>query len=112
MKIRNYDRNLAIAYAHFWALGRNPEYYNFDPVGGDCTSFVSQCLYAGSQQMNYNRQNGWYYINGYDKSPSWSGVQFLYNFLIQNNGLGPRGIKVPMNQITARRYCSTFIFRR
>lgn len=110
MIIRNYDRNLAISYAHLWALGRNPNYYNFDPVGGDCTSFVSQCLYAGARQMNYNKQNGWYYISGYDKSPSWSGVEFLYNFLIKNEGLGPRAKEVSMRDVQPRRYCSAFFF--
>lgn len=89
MNIRLYDRNSALAYAKRWALARNPKYYNFDSVGGDCTSFVSQCLFAGSKKMNYN---DWYYNNGYDKSPSWSGVEFLYNFLIKNKSYGPRGI--------------------
>ena len=89
MNTRLYDRNSALAYAKKWALARNPKYYNFDPVGGDCTNFVSQCLFAGSKKMNYY---GWHYNNGYDKSPFWSGVEFLYNFLIKNNGYGPRGI--------------------
>lgn len=92
MNIKSYDRTAAINYAKKWALSRNPKYYNFDSVGGDCTSFVSQCLFAGSKKMNYSHVNGWYYNNGYDKSPSWSGVEFLYNFLIKNNGYGPRGI--------------------
>lgn len=77
----NYNRSLAIAYAKKWALSRNPIYYNFDAVGGDCTSFISQCLFAGSKKMNYSRKNGWYYNSGYDKSPSWSGVEFLHRFL-------------------------------
>ena len=34
-----YNREEALAYAKKWAFGRNPIYYNFDPVGGDCTSF-------------------------------------------------------------------------
>lgn len=46
MNTISYDRNSAIAYAKKWALSQNPRYYNFDPVGGDCTSFISQCLYA------------------------------------------------------------------
>ena len=83
MNTRLYDRNSALAYTKKWALARNSKYYNFDAVGGDCTSFVSQCLFDGSKKMNYNE---WYYNNGYDKSPSWSGVEFLYNFLIKNNG--------------------------
>lgn len=48
MNTKSYKRNLAVAYAKKWALSRNPKYYNFDPVGGDCTNFISQCLYAGS----------------------------------------------------------------
>ena len=58
---------------------------------GDCTSFASQCLYAGSNTMNYTKGMGWYYINGNNKSPSWSGVEFLYQFLINNKSVGPYG---------------------
>ncbi len=86
-----YNREAVYEYAKKWAYGRNFKYYNFDPVGGDCTNFVSQCIYAGCMQMNYDRNNGWYYINGNNKSPSWTGVEFLYYFLIKNKGLGPRG---------------------
>ncbi len=46
MRIKEYNRENAVEYAKIWAYKRNPKYYNFDPVGGDCTSFVSQCLYA------------------------------------------------------------------
>ena len=92
--MKEYNRRKVVEYAKKWAYSRNPNYYNYDPVGGDCTSFVSQCIYAGSGVMNYNKQNGWYYINGNNKSPSWSGVNFLYNFLIQNNGVGPHGVKI------------------
>ncbi len=59
-----YNRKFVYEYAKRWAYGRNPKYYNFDSVGGDCTNFVSQCIYAGLGQMNYDRNNGWYYING------------------------------------------------
>lgn len=99
LKEKNYDRNSAISYSKKWALSRNPKYYNFDAVGGDCTSFVSQCLFAGSQKMNYNQGNGWYYKNGYDKSPSWSGVEFLYKFLTKNKSYGPRGKEVSPSMI-------------
>ena len=99
MNTKSYDRKSAINYAKKWALSRNPQYYNFDSVGGDCTSFVSQCLFAGSKIMNYNSENGWFYKNGYNKSPSWSGVEFLYKFLINNKGYGPRGKEVSKNDI-------------
>lgn len=87
MREIQYDRQKAYAYAKKWAFKRNPAYYNFDNVGGDCTSFVSQCIFAGIGVMNYIKDVGWYYRNGNDKSPSWSGVEFLYNFLINNKSV-------------------------
>ncbi len=99
MKELLYDRNKVIEYAKKWALSRNPKYYNFDNVGGDCTSFVSQCIFAGAKVMNYTKDVGWYYINGNNKSPSWSGVDFLYKFLINNKSVGPYGKEAKINEI-------------
>ncbi len=39
-------------------------------------------------------QNEWYYINGNNQSPSWSGVEFLHNFLTKNKSVGPYGTEV------------------
>lgn len=86
-----YDRKNVYEYAKKWAYSRNPKYYNYDPVGGDCTNFASQCVFSGCKQMNYEKNNGWYYINGNNKSPSWTGVEYLYKFLISNKGTGPHG---------------------
>ncbi len=86
---RRYNREAAVDYAKKWANSRNPKYFDFDALGGDCTNFASQCLYAGSQIMNYTPQYGWYYINANKKSPSWTGVPYFYNFLISNKGIGP-----------------------
>ena len=94
-----YNRQKIFEYAEKWAYSRNPAYYNFDYVGGDCTNFVSQCIYAGCGQMNYNKNNGWYYINGNNKSPSWTGVEFLYNFLISNSGVGPKGENTTIDKL-------------
>ena len=91
--MKEYNRMQALEYARKWAYARNPAYYNFDPVGGDCTSFVSQCIYAGSKVMNYKKDTGWYYRSGNDKSPSWTGVEFLFDFLTKNKGNGPFGIE-------------------
>lgn len=88
-----YNRKLAVEYARKWALSRNPLYYNYDKIGGDCTNFISQCLYAGKKEMNY-RGYGWYYNNANNKSPSWTGVEYLYKFLINNKYEGPRGILI------------------
>ncbi len=99
MKEINYNRNLAIKYAKKWAYKRNPKYYNYDKIGGDCTNFISQCIYGGSKQMNYDKINGWYYIDANNKSPSWTGVEFLYNFLTSNKQNGPVGKEISINEI-------------
>ena len=73
----------AVIYAHRWAYGRNPAFYDYEEIGGDCTNYASQCIYAGTGVMNYTPTFGWYYINSNDKSPSWTGVEFLRDFLVR-----------------------------
>lgn len=93
-----YDRNAAVSYARRWALDRNPAYYDFEEIGGDCTNFTSQSIYAGARIMNYTPVMGWYYRSSYDRSPSWTGVEYLYNFLINNKSVGPFGHVVPQSE--------------
>ena len=90
-EVRPYDRTAAVEYARLWAYGRNPAYFNFQNVGGDCTSFASQCVYAGSGVMNYTPVYGWYYISVNDRTASWTGVPYFYNFITGNAGAGPFG---------------------
>ena len=85
-KTVSYDRESAVKYAHDWAHLRNPVYYNYDKLGGDCTNFVSQCIFQGARVMNYTTLYGWYYKTANDKSPSWTGVTYLYDFLTRNGG--------------------------
>lgn len=99
MKTCVYDREKALAYAHRWAFGRNPAYYDFSRLGGDCTNFISQCIYAGCGTMNPKPVTGWYYYNSYNRTASWTGVQFLYNFLISNDGPGPFAEEVSLSEI-------------
>lgn len=90
--LQNYDRRAAVEYAHRWAYGRNPDFYDYEDIGGDCTNFASQCIYAGSGVMNYLPTFGWYYIDANRKSPSWTGVEFLFNFLTRpQSSVGPVG---------------------
>lgn len=93
-----YDRNAAVAYARKWALERNPAYYDFEEIGGDCTNFASQSIYAGARTMNFTQTFGWYYRSSYNRSPSWSGVDYLYNFLVTNHSVGPYAHVVPPNE--------------
>lgn len=89
-----YDREKAVAYAFKWAYGFNPDFFNFDDLGGDCTNFASQCLYAGGLPMNYTPTYGWYYIDVNSRAPAWTGVNELYRFLITNTGIGPKAVEV------------------
>ena len=41
--------------------------------------------------MNYTPTFGWYYRSSYDRAPAWTGVEYLYNFLINNKSVGPYG---------------------
>lgn len=91
-----YDRRRAVEYARRWALNRNPLFIDFTGQGGNCTNFVSQCIFAGAPVMNYTPTFGWYYISAEERAPAWSGVDELYNFLTgaadftsQNRGYGP-----------------------
>lgn len=84
-----YSREKAVAYAKKWALKRNPAYYNFTGLGGDCANFASQCIYAGAGVMNYKPLFGWYYKSANDRAPSWSSVKYLHRFLTSNTAAGP-----------------------
>lgn len=92
-----YNRLKAVEYAYKWANSRNPRYYDFDSLGGDCTNFISQCLYAGCGVMNFSPETGWYYVSLNKRSAAWTSVKYLHNFIINNNGSGPFGVKLPLH---------------
>lgn len=94
-----YNRKDTIQYAENWAMKRNPRYISFDGIGGDCTNFASQCVYAGCQVMNYTRDYGWYYNGPYNRAAAWSGVEFLYRFLTTNLGVGPYAEEVEPDRL-------------
>lgn len=94
-----YNRSYVLRYAKKWAYGRNPEFYDFGSIGGDCTNFVSQCIYAGAGVMNYTPVFGWYYRTINDRSPSWTGVKYLSDFLINNQSVGPYGHISEKNEV-------------
>ncbi len=89
---QSYDRAAAVLYAHQWAYGRDPRFYDYEQLGGDCTNFASQCLFAGGGVMNFTPDFGWYYIDANQKAPAWTGVMYLYNFLTRKGpSVGPVG---------------------
>ena len=89
--IRPYEREKAVAYARRYAFSQNPIFGDFRDIGGNCTNFVSQCVYAGSCKMNYTNTFGWYYISLNERAPAWTGVDFFYKFITSNEGVGPFG---------------------
>lgn len=105
MKIIEYNRKAAVEYARRWAFQRNPAYYNFNLLGGDCTNFASQCLFAGVGVMNYEKDIGWYYINLQRRAAAWTGVEYFYRFLTANekdkigDGSGPFAIETGVDKL-------------
>ena len=94
---KEYLRDRAVLYAEKYALIRNPLFYTFEGIGGNCTNFVSQCVLAGSCTMNYTSIYGWYYLSINRRSASWTGVDFFYNFMTTNQGVGPFGTEVDIS---------------
>lgn len=84
-----YRREDAVAYANEWAYRRNPNYYDFSRIGGDCTNFASQCVYAGCGVMNDTPTYGWYYFNLQNRAPAWTSVRYIHRFLTTNREAGP-----------------------
>jgi hypothetical protein len=95
----DYDKFSAVNYAKEWAYRRNPKYFNFDRLGGDCTNFVSQCIFSGTDTMNFTPITGWYYKSLNDRAPAWTGVNELFSFLINNKGFGPIGEIIPFSSV-------------
>ena len=91
LTVREYRRDLAVRYARRYAMGQNRLFGDFSAIGGNCTNFVSQCLYAGSCRMNFRPIYGWFYRSMADRAPAWTGVRFFADFLTGNEEEGPFG---------------------
>ena len=96
---KEYIRENAVAYARKYAFQRNPIFYTFEGIGGNCTNFVSQCVLAGSCVMNFEPIYGWYYLSLRRRIPSWTGVEFFYDFMLSNVGVGPYGVSADRNTV-------------
>lgn len=94
-----YNRKNAINYAHTWWNKRNPNFYNYDNIGGDCTNFISQCLHAGGIVMD-KVYNGWFYTNSSNRSYSWTGVEEFFKYATTNQkNVGPKAKVVTISQV-------------
>ena len=74
-----YNPSKAVAYARKYALNYNSAFHNYNPDGGDCANFVSQCLVEGGLQPN----NSWgIYEQGGEirGNAAWVGATSLLNY--------------------------------
>jgi hypothetical protein len=81
-----YNRWSAVNFAHnnCWNYDLPGSSY-FKDNGGDCTNFVSRCLYAGGWPQvstNSNPALRWYYNSMSSRAPSWTGVIPFREFVI------------------------------
>ncbi len=94
-KINKYDRIIATNYALKYAKEKNPSFFDYTLQGGNCTNYISQCVYAGAPQMNVS-PNGWYYFSPSNTSISWANVEPFYNFITNNSDIGVFGKESPL----------------
>jgi len=87
-KLNKYNRINAVEYALKYAEVKNPEFHDYTNQGGNCTNYISQCVFAGAPKMNFSKSNGWYYLSPWETSISWANVVPFYNFLTSNQGEG------------------------
>ena len=96
----SYNRQKAVEYAFKWWNNRNPQFYNFDSLGGDCTNFINQCLNAGGIVMDNTVNTGWFYKSLNYRSPSWSGVNEFLSYALNNKlNVGVKAKVVPLTQL-------------
>lgn len=72
----NFNIEAACTYAETFALTPNPKYKSFENIGGDCTNFISQILFAGELKQN----NSWK-----PYTLPWIRVEDLYLYLTTSN---------------------------
>ena len=95
-----YNRTSAYLYANQYWHSYNVNDYRTFIANGDCTNFVSQCLYAGGLSKttlwNYVKAEG--YPRSYDSYTSaWVGANALKNYVKNNLGasiLAPKWKKI------------------
>lgn len=84
----SYSSNNAVKFANkYWNnVSKVKNYYDYTDQGGDCTNFLSRCLYEG----NWIKNNSWFFISDgssgndmkkYKRSPSWTKAKDFYNYI-------------------------------
>jgi hypothetical protein len=83
-----YSSKSAVRFAclHWNNVSKIKNYCDYKDMGGDCTNFLSYCLYKG----NWIQNNSWFFITDgssgndmkkYKRSPSWTKAKDFYNYI-------------------------------
>lgn len=87
----SFNRTAMYNYAYNNYNKRPSQWGNFDELGGDCTNFVSQIIYAGGAPFDTTGNYTWYYKGMSNRAPAWTSVTSLHNYLVNNDYIGPQG---------------------
>lgn len=83
-----YDRDAAYDYLMAYCDKRNPAWYAYDDVGGNCMNFGSQVLLAGGIPEDERGDEAWYWDGQNDLDLSWINVGRFYDYCRDNEGFG------------------------
>lgn len=83
-----YDRAAAYDYLMAYCDERNPRWYAYDDVGGNCMNFGSQVLLAGGIPEDERGDEEWYWDGQNDLDLSWINVGHFYDYCRDNEGYG------------------------
>lgn len=82
----NLNRIAGRDYARKHALTLNyPRWGNYESMGGDCTNFTSQCLYAAGVPFDNSGGYTWYWYSDSNRAPAWTHAGFFKNYALNNN---------------------------
>ena len=96
--LKTYDRKSAVEYSYNYINTRNDYWDDYSELGGNCQNYVSQAIYYSGIDMDYGDDitSQWKHydsnINEYQtasgRSYSWTGVDYFYNYVKENNNDG------------------------
>ncbi|NLI13522.1 amidase domain-containing protein [Pelotomaculum propionicicum] len=94
LSLQPYNASYAAAWAYQYAYSNNPSpWYTYtSSEGGDCTNFISICLYKGDIPFDtvgnpsYNQR--WFWYSNSNRTPTWTGVDEFWDYAVNDTGYG------------------------
>ncbi len=98
-----YNREKAVAYAKQYATSTTGTHWkNYAKWGGNCTNFVSQCLYAGEIPFDHAGDTileQWYWYSDTYRTPSWTGADAFRQYALQDKKRGLVALQATMQEM-------------